>query len=222
MTAATDRAGVWARRPTSVSLGLAGAAVGLIVASRPLATGEPGPGGLTTATRLSATGSGLAPAYTALLLVAAAAAVALAFAGRRLRVVVAGLLALSGVGAELAWRAGLGDAATGLSRSTVPPGLPVRDVSVAAIAWLGDVAAVVVVVAAALALLFGSRWADGARRYDAPAGPAGATSPPGPGAPPASASGASDTTAPSHRGGPADRRSDDEWDALSRGEDPTV
>lgn len=219
------------RRATAVLVGLAGAGLGLVVAARPLASGEPGAGGLTTATRLTASGSALAPAYPALLLVAAAAAVALAFAGPRLRPVVAVLLGAAGAGAEVAWRMGLADAEAGLSRTTVPPGLPVHNVAVSGLSWVGDVAAILVVVAAGLALAFGSQWARGSRRYDAPAGSRAAGTPGEAGRPAASPSsssspGRASTAAASAGGGSAaatpGRRTDDDWDALSRGEDPTA
>ncbi|QQS00716.1 MAG: Trp biosynthesis-associated membrane protein [Austwickia sp.] len=250
--AAPVRAGVLTRRATAVLVALAGAGLGLIVAARPLATGQAGAGGVTTGARLSATGSGLAPAYPALLLVAAAAAATLAFAGPRLRVVVAVLLGAAGLGAEVAWRAGLGDAAAGLSRSTVPPGLPVHDVTVSSLAWIGDLAALVVLLGAGLALAFGSRWGRGSRRYDAPVDPAGSAGagiasaasgvpgPPGDAAGVADGPGAAEPRQPGTSGRPrnatsgagrteashvseaASRRADDDWDALSRGEDPTL
>lgn len=226
--------GVLGRRPTTVLLGLLGAGLGLIVASRPMATGEPAAGSLNTATRLAASGSALAPAYPALLLVAAAAAAALAFAGPRLRPVVAVLLGAAGVGAEVAWRTGLADASAGLSRATVPAGLPVHDVVVAPASWGGDAAALLVVVAAALALILGSRWRRVSARYDAPVeasveapveAPVGERA--GPGAPPAGRSQRHSTPAqpsPPQSGtsGPLGRRTEDDWDALSRGEDPTL
>ncbi|MCO5309714.1 MAG: Trp biosynthesis-associated membrane protein [Austwickia sp.] len=189
-------------------------------------------GSLNTATRLAASGSALAPAYPALLLVAAAAA-ALA-RGPRLRPVVAVLLGAAGVGAEVAWRTGLADASAGLSRATVPAGLPVHDVVVAPASWGGDAAALLVVVAAALALILGSRWRRVSARYDAPVeasveapveAPVGERA--GPGAPPAGRSQRPGTPAqpsPPQSGtsGPLGRRTEDDWDALSRGEDPTL
>lgn len=249
--------GALRRRSTVVSGGLAGAALGLVVSARPIATGVPAAGSLAANTRLAATGSDLAPGYVAMLLVAAAAAVALAFAGTRLRLLIAGLLVASGVGAELSWRAGVAAAAEGLSRATVPAGLAVSDVAVAPVAALGDVAAVLVALAGAAALILGTGWATSGSRYDAPGsaaagapraavrggrpgtggrdqraqtprtGPGNRSNRRGKGGNPAAAAGRgggppSGLWGQAGASGEPGRRTDGDWEALSRGEDPTA
>jgi hypothetical protein len=141
-------------------------------------------------------------------------------------------------------------AAAGIVADSVP--LPVHDVTVSSLAWIGDLAALVVLLGAGLALAFGSRWGRGSRRYDAPVDPAGSAGagiasaasgvpgPPGDAAGVADGPGAAEPRQPGTSGRPrnatsgagrteashvseaASRRADDDWDALSRGEDPTL
>lgn len=195
------RTASWARRPVVVLLALAASGAGLLVASRPIASAAPARDVLGATARLVATGGTLAPAYPAVLSACAAAALALAFAGPRLRPVVATLLFLGGAAAEVAWRTGLAGAAQALQRGSGVSGSRLQDVQVAA-GWsvAGDAAALAVAFAGALAMVFGRRWQETSRRYDAAGGP--------PATPRPGATG-------------RDRPADD-WDAISRGEDPTL
>lgn len=150
-------------------------------------------------------GSDAAPAVSALSLVAAAGAVALTIAGRRVRPVVAALIGLSGIGSLLAVLGALRDPVA-VSEGVVgeAAGVVGSDAQhvVTVWPWLSLVCALLVVLSGVWALIASRRWASSAAsRYDR--GPE------------------------QRRARPVDvreegRRDDiDSWDALTEGRDPT-
>lgn len=142
-------------------------------------------------------GSDAAPAVTALGLVAAAGALALAVTGRALRTVVAAVVALAGVGALVATAAVLADPA-GAARPVVGETTGMVGAGgehvLTVWPWLAAVAALLVTACGVWALVAGRGW-SAARRYERPGA------------------------------GPGERPRGDEidsWDALTEGRDPTA
>jgi len=238
----------FAARPAVVLAVLLGAGAVVLAGGRPWA-GQP-VSGVPGLVRVTAAGSQAAPAATALALVAAAGAVALALSGRIARRIVAGLLVPAGLGVvglvvavlrdpaqavAPALQAATGrtvQAATGLGAPAEATGWP----------WLGVAGGLLIAASGLVGIVVSGRWGTSGRRFEAPAGGAGAV-PPG-SAEPAAAGGWSAAGAGTMDGGPprprrlagaaeegeirAERsragreRVLDDWDALSRGEDPTA
>ena len=203
------RAGVPGRlgsRPAVVLLVLVGAGLALLAAGRTW-VGQPVAGvpGLRTVT---ASGQVAAPGVSAAALVAAAGAIALAVAGRVVRMVVAAVELLSGLGIAALVQVVLADPsgalAPTLETATGQAGAGAGSASSTGWPWLALVAAILILVGGGVAAWRGRSWGTGGRRFEA--GTAGGR--PG-----------SDSRGP----GQQDRRERelDAWDALSRGEDPT-
>ncbi len=228
MTTAGDRAPVRSRRrttarPVVVAGLLLGAGAVVLAGGRPWASravsGVPG------LARVVASGTELAPAVTALALVVAAGAIALALAGRLARRVVATLVVLAGV-TLLALVASVlrdpdGALAPAVVAATGQSGpVAAGPAAVTAWPWLAVAGGLLVVVGGLLALVAGGSWAVTGRRFTTPV-PAASGS--GPAATSAEPAGQRATSAES-AGQRATARRDrdlDTWDALSRGEDPT-
>lgn len=144
-------------------------------------------------------GSDAAPAVTALGLVAAAGALAVAISGRALRAVVAAVVALAGLGALAATATVLADPSdsartvVGETTGMVNAG---GDFALTAWPWLAALASLLVAVCGVWALVAGRSWRT-ARRYER--------------------SGAERGPGESPRGDDIDS-----WDALTEGRDPTA
>lgn len=185
--------------------------VGLVVAAagRPwvwqAVTGVPG------AARATVSGSRALPAATAVALVAAAGAVALALTGRVTRRIVAGLLVLAGLGMAALVVTVLQDPAQAVLPAVqtatgqvgpVPGGTSgLGTPRLTGWPWLALGGGLLVVVGGLAGLVAGTSWAGAGRRFEGHAVPS--------------------------RGQVAQARARrerglDDWDALSRGEDPTV
>lgn len=145
-------------------------------------------------------GTEAAPAVTALGLVAAAGALAVAISGPVLRTVVAAVVVLAGLGALAASAAvlvdpsGAAQTAVGEATGMVNAG---GDVDVSVWPWLAAAASALVALSGARALVAGRSW-TAARRFErtgTDAGPGGA---------------------------PRDGDEIDSWDALTEGRDPTA
>jgi len=157
---------------------------------------------------VAADGSTAAPGAAAIALVAAAGAVALVTSGRVARVVVAGLLLVAGAAVAAlsvpVWQAPRSAADAAVVKVTGTVGG--QDASTARVTpWPAVSAAGGLLVAAGglVGLVRGRRWSGPARRFE-----------------PAPIAGAVPATAEAARS-ERDRRSDD-WDSLSRGDDPTA
>ncbi|MEP7160832.1 MAG: Trp biosynthesis-associated membrane protein [Dermatophilaceae bacterium] len=166
-------------------------------------------------------GTVLAPAFMPLLLVAAAGMLAGLFTGPRLRRSALVIAALGAVGALVAVWTGWGAAEAALTAATVPAGQPVGSLSAGAGLATSAAGAVLVLAGVVLGVCTAGRWPGAGRRYDVPVRPEGAVT----------------TTASRDGEGPediqsgpgagqrrqiADRREDSAWDALDRGDDPTL
>ncbi|GAB77246.1 Tryptophan-associated transmembrane protein (Trp_oprn_chp) [Austwickia chelonae] len=184
-----------AQRATAVVLSLLGAAIGLTVSTRTVVSGATVHGGLGVRTVFSVSGTAAAPVYPALLLIAAAGAMVWLFARPLMVRVIAVMTGISGVGAAFTWRSGIVQA--GRSPS-LPDGHVIQEVSVRWWSFSGDLAALMIVVSAGLALWAAGSW------FPAQAG--------------AEAPGGEDASASS----PSSRSASDQWERLNRGEDPTV
>jgi uncharacterized membrane protein (TIGR02234 family) len=210
-------------RPSTVLIGLAGA--GLVVLASGRTWVRATVSGAASTGVITASGTLVAPGATALALVAAAGVVALVSTGRRVRPVVAVLLVLAGLGA--AWLSGpvLADPAQAarpaVARATGTEGQQSSGPSAAtAWPWLSAAGGLLIAVSGGVGLVRGRRWAGPSRRYERPADPTADRA----GSPvPASGSGAAEGAdpAPSAAAAGRDQRLDT-WDALDRGEDPTV
>ncbi len=202
-------------RAAAVALVLAGAGAALLAGTQPwvgaAVEGVPG------TSRVEATAAQAAPGVPALALVAVAGAVVLLTAGRLVRVAVAVLLLLGGIG--------VGVLAAGV---VAAPGTAVRpavtqatgtlsgtaaQASLTAWPWVAVAGGSCVAAGGALAVLRRRQWPDPSRRYERPAGTAQA------GTAQAGTAPAAATQAGTARAG-RDRAADD-WDRISRGEDPT-
>ena len=197
--AGRGRRGWWRSRRTPVLLALLGGGLALLGQGRAWATGHGAPVA-GTVSPLTLDGGSAAPGVSALALVALAAAVALATAGRAARQVVAALLALAGV--ALVWLVVAARSSPQTLRSAIEAatgttgGTPTSaDGRLTWTPWPVVAAAggVVIVAAAALALRWSGSWPGPSARYER-----GAAAP-----------------------GPAPGPVADPWEALSRGEDPT-
>jgi uncharacterized membrane protein (TIGR02234 family) len=187
----------------TLALGVAGAALVLLAAGH---TWERGRAAFQQGTlAISATGREVTAVPSALALVGLAALVAIFAVRGRGRITVTVLLALSGAGAVAACVLGardhgaLDDAA---SRASGLSGTVATGVTHTAWPWVAALGGLFLAVAGLAALVQGRNWPGMSSRYDAPGG---RTSRAPAAAPPE----------------PEDRRPEDMWQALDRGEDPT-
>jgi uncharacterized membrane protein (TIGR02234 family) len=211
---------------------LAGVALVVLAAGRPwvgeAVTGVPG------VPRVTATGSQAAPAATALALVAAAGSVALALTGRVARRVLAGLLVLAGLGVAALVMTALHDPAQAIApaleaatgRTATAAGNVTGRAELTGWPWAAIAGALLILAGSLTALGVAGRWGGSGRRFEAPE--AGQRPPVGgetgglDDATVGAADEAADRTAGQVRRTPARREQVlDDWDALSRGEDPT-
>ncbi|MFF5896477.1 TIGR02234 family membrane protein [Streptomyces argenteolus] len=198
---APDSAGSRRSLAAGLLLGAAGATVVLLASGQTWAEGEAAVGGGTLP--LSADGQDVTGVPAALAVVGLAALVAV-FAvrggGRRL---VAGLLALSGLGAGLSAWAGASDSAALDERAAETTGNTAATIdALSHTAWPYVTAAggLLILVAGLLALRYGSRWPTMSGRYERDGTPR-----------PRKAA----------RTAPDPERPEELWKALDRGEDPT-
>lgn len=218
-----------ARRSVVLAVVLAGAGAVVLAAGRPWAgqavSAVPG------VSTVTVTGTQAAPATTAVALVTAAGAVTLAVAGRVARRVVAGLLALAGLGLIGPVVAVLRDPAWAVSPSAVAAtgqtaGSAEGTAQVTAWPWLGLLGGALVLVGAVAALVGGRSWEASGRRFRAAGSAVGAGwAAPGSAGPEAAGRGSAGSAAGPGSVNDAVARRDhnlDAWDALSRGEDPTA
>lgn len=202
-------------RALSAALCLSGALLGAASAGQTWASAPVlAPTGVAGVGRSAATsGAALAPALTPLLLVAAAGLLAGLFAGPRARRAVLAVAVLGAAGALVALGIGWGGVDDALRAATVPAGQPIGQVSAAPGVVGAAAGALLALAGAALAVATAGRWPAGSGRYDAPGDPGAVGR--------ARADGADD--GPAARGAPAPGRAgENAWDALDRGEDPTI
>jgi uncharacterized membrane protein (TIGR02234 family) len=189
-------------------------------------TGVPG------VTRVSADGTQVAPAATALALVALAGAVALALTGRLGRRLVAGLLVLAGLGVVAFVAAVVTDPVGALAPSVMTATgqsgpVPGGGAGMSGWPWVAVAGAVLIGLGGLAALVSAASWGSGGRRFEAGSATArpGTGAGSGDGATARTGTGAGTGAGPGARpaGDGAARRDRDleTWDALSRGEDPT-
>ncbi|HEY0117788.1 MAG TPA: Trp biosynthesis-associated membrane protein [Cellulomonas sp.] len=158
-----------------------------------------GVGALTGDVPVHVSGSQAAPVVPAAALALAAAGVAVALAGRVGRWVVVAVVALGGLAVVAASAAVLADAGTPAAAAAATQtgvGHLTGPASVTAGPWVAAVVGVLVVAAAVLLARSSARWAAPSRRHEV--GPS--------------------TPAPPAAGAPDER---DDWDALTRGSDPS-
>jgi uncharacterized membrane protein (TIGR02234 family) len=153
---------------------------------------------------VSATGSDITGLPSAFALVGLAALLAVFAVRRAVRVVVAGLLALSGAGTVAAALDGAGDHAALTEKAAQASGLAegaIDAIQVSAWPYVSTAGGVLLLVAGLLALAYGRHWPSmaGSSRYERTGRPRHQAAPP-----------------------PVDPdRPEDLWKALDRGEDPT-
>ncbi|WP_069172384.1 TIGR02234 family membrane protein [Streptomyces griseus] len=199
--AASDSAGSRRSLAAGLTLGAAGATVVLLASGRIWAEGEASVGGGTLP--LSADGQDVTGLPAALAVVGLAALVAVFAVRGGGRVIVAGLLALSGLGAAVSAWAGASDSAAldeKAAQTTGDTAATVEALSHTAWPYVTAVGGVLLLLAGLLALRHGSRWPTMSGRYER------------------------DGTPRARRAAPAapdPDRPEDLWKALDRGEDPT-
>ncbi|MFJ1575361.1 TIGR02234 family membrane protein [Streptomyces sp. NPDC088147] len=215
--AATARSGGGGGRgalAAALLLGAAGAAVALIASGQTWAEGIAAVGG--GSVPLDADGRDVTGVPAALGIVGLAALVAVFAVRGAGRLLVAALLALSGAGAAVAAFLGASDS-TALdekaARTTGDSAATVDALTHTVWPYVTTAGGVLILLAGALALLYGRRWPGMSGRYERPGAPTGAGGPGG-------GSGGRGRTA---RTAPAvdPDRPEDLWKALDRGEDPT-
>ncbi|WP_203185635.1 TIGR02234 family membrane protein [Streptomyces pratensis] len=198
---APDSAGGRRSLAAGLLLGAAGATVVLLASGQTWAEGEAAVGG--GALPLSADGqdvTGLPAALAVVGLAALVAVFAVRGAGRRL---VAGLLAVSGLGAGLSAYAGASDSAALNERAAQTTGNTAATVhALSHTAWPYVTAAggLLILLAGLLALRYGSRWPAMSGRYER---------------------GGTPRPRKAARTAPDPDRPEELWKALDRGEDPT-
>ncbi|MFB6982086.1 TIGR02234 family membrane protein [Streptomyces scopuliridis] len=214
--AATARSGGGGRRALAAALllGAAGAAVALIASGQIWAEGTAAVGG--GSVPLDADGRDVTGVPAALGIVGLAALVAVFAVRGAGRVLVAALLALSGAGAAVAAFLGASDSAAldeKAAKTTGDSAATVDALTHTAWPYVTAAGGVLILLAGALALLYGRRWPGMSGRYERPGASAGAGgSGGGPGG-----RGRVGRTAPAVD----PDRPEDLWKALDRGEDPT-
>ncbi|WP_418906874.1 Trp biosynthesis-associated membrane protein [Glutamicibacter endophyticus] len=192
-------------RRNATLLGLLGALLGMFTATRTWVSVTV-QSSTVQVPQIAVTGSEAAPSVTALCVVVLAGSLALLIAGKLVRWVILAISALAGLGVIIAGAGALADPvgaasgrvgeATGLSTVTA-------DYQLSAIPALAIVAGALILLYCVLALLAGSR-STASKRFNRQ--PSTTTGPAAPGS-----------------AAPADRQSRriDDWERLSRGEDPT-
>ncbi|WP_329212090.1 TIGR02234 family membrane protein [Streptomyces sp. NBC_00683] len=198
---APDSAGSRRSLGAGLLLGAAGATVVLLASGQKWAEGTAAVGGGTLP--LTADGQDVTGLPAALAVVGLAALVAVFAVRGGGRTIVAGLLALSGLGAGLSSYAGASDSAAldeKAARTTGNTSATIDALSHTAWPYVTAVGGLLILLAGLLALRYGSRWPAMSGRYER-----GGTPRPRKAAPAA----------------PDPDRPEDLWKALDRGEDPT-
>ncbi|MFD7222585.1 TIGR02234 family membrane protein [Streptomyces sp. NPDC059892] len=214
--AATARSGGGGRRALAAALllGAAGAAVALIASGQIWAEGIAAVGG--GSVPLDADGRDVTGVPAALGIVGLAALVAVFAVRGAGRLLVAALLALSGAGAAVAAFLGASDS-TALdekaAKTTGDSAATVDALTHTVWPYVTTAGGLLILLAGALALVYGRRWPGMSGRYERPGAPTGTA---GPGGGPGGR-GRTARTAPAVD----PDRPEDLWKALDRGEDPT-
>ncbi|MCX4677962.1 TIGR02234 family membrane protein [Streptomyces sp. NBC_01433] len=198
---APDSAGSRRSLAAGLFLGAIGAAVVLLATGQTWAEGKAAVGG--GALPLTADGQDVTGLPAALAIVALAALVAVFAVRGAGRLAVAGLLALSGLGAALsAWSGAFDSSALDAkaARSTGDASATVGALSHTAWPYVTAVGGVLILLAGLLALRYGSRWPAMSGRYERDGTPRPGRAP---------------------RTAPDPDRPEDLWKAMDRGEDPT-
>ncbi|MEU0301476.1 TIGR02234 family membrane protein [Streptomyces sp. NPDC006175] len=198
---APDSAGSRRSLAAGLLLGAAGATVVLLASGQTWAEGEAAVGG--GSLPLSADGQDVTGLPAALAVVGLAALVAVFAVRRAGRMLVAGLLALSGLGAGLSAWSGASDSAALNERAAQTTGNTSATVdALSHTAWPYVTAAggLLILLAGLLALRYGSRWPAMSGRYERDGTPRPRKAP---------------------RTAPDPDRPEELWKALDRGEDPT-
>lgn len=199
--AASDSAGSRRSLAVGLLLGAAGATVVLLSSGQTWARGKAAVGGGTLA--LSAEGQDVTGLPAALAIVGLAALVAVFAVRGSGRLLVAGLLALSGLGAALSAYLGASDSAAldaKAAQSTGDTSATVEALTHTAWPYVTAVGGLLILLAGLLALRYGSRWPTMSGRYERDGTPRPRKAP---------------------RAAPDPDRPEDLWKALDRGEDPT-
>ncbi|MFD3655864.1 TIGR02234 family membrane protein [Streptomyces sp. 24-1644] len=198
---APDSAGSRRSLAAALLLGAAGATVVLLASGQTWAEGEAAVGGGTLP--LTADGQDVTGLPAALAIVALAALVAVFAVRSGSRVLVAGLLALSGLGAGLSAGFGASDSAAldeKAAQTTGNTSATIDALTHTAWPYVTAVGGLLILLAGLLALRYGSRWPTMSGRYERDGTPR-----------PRKAAAAA----------PDPDRPEDLWKALDRGEDPT-
>ncbi|MFB8029812.1 TIGR02234 family membrane protein [Streptomyces sp. NPDC056465] len=198
---APDSAGNRRSLAAGLLLGAAGATVVLLASGQTWAEGEAAVGG--GVLPLSADGQDVTGLPAALAVVGLAALVAVFAVRGGGRLLVAGLLALSGLGAGLSAWAGASDSAAldeQAARTTGDTAATVDALSHTAWPYVTAAGGLLILLAGLLALRFGSRWPAMSGRYERDGTPRPRKAP---------------------RTAPDPERPEELWKALDRGEDPT-
>ncbi|MEV3930667.1 MULTISPECIES: TIGR02234 family membrane protein [unclassified Streptomyces] len=200
-TSAPDSAGSRRSLAAGLLLGAAGATVVLLASGQTWAEGEAAVGGGTLP--LSADGQDVTGLPAALAVVGLAALVAVFAVRGGARLVVAALLALSGLGACLSAYAGASDRASldeQAAQTTGNTAATVAALSHTAWPYVTAAGGLLILLAGLLALRYGSRWPAMSGRYERDGTPRPRKAP---------------------RTAPDPDRPEELWKALDRGEDPT-
>ncbi|MFE4453943.1 TIGR02234 family membrane protein [Streptomyces sp. NPDC056796] len=198
---APDSAGSRRSLAAGLLLGAAGATVVLLASGQTWAEGKAAVGG--GILPLSADGQDVTGLPAALAVVGLAALVAVFAVRSGGRVIVAGLLALSGLGAGLSAYAGASDRAALDERAAQTTGdtsATVQALSHTAWPYVTAAGGLLILLAGLLALRYGSRWPAMSGRYERDGTPRPRKAP---------------------RTAPDPERPEELWKALDRGEDPT-
>ncbi|MFE4694047.1 MULTISPECIES: TIGR02234 family membrane protein [Streptomyces] len=198
---APDSAGSRRSLGAGLLLGAAGATVVLLASGQTWAEGKAAVGG--GVLPLSADGQDVTGLPAALAVVGLAALVAVFAVRRSSRLIVAGLLALSGLGAGLSAFAGASDRAAldeQAAQTTGNTSATVQALSHTAWPYITAAGGLLILLAGLLALRYGSRWPAMSGRYERDGTPR-----------PRKAA----------RTAPDPDRPEELWKALDRGEDPT-
>lgn len=199
--AASDSAGSRRSLAAALLLGAAGATVVLLSSGQTWAEGKASVGGGTLA--LSAEGQDVTGVPAALAIVGLAALVAVFAVRAGSRLLVAGLLALSGLGAALSAYLGASDSDAldaKAAQSTGDSSATIAALSHTAWPYVTAAGGLLILLAGLLALRYGSRWPTMSGRYERDGTPRPRRAP---------------------RTAPDPDRPEDLWKALDRGEDPT-
>lgn len=199
--AAPDSAGSRRSLAAGLLLGAAGATVVLLASGQTWAGGKAAVGGGTLA--LNAEGQDVTGLPAALAIVGLAALVAVFAVRGAGRLAVAGLLALSGLGAALSAYLGATDSAAldeKAAQSTGDTSATIESLTHTAWPYVTAAGGLLILLAGLLALRYGSRWPTMSGRYERDGTP---------------------RPRKARRTAPDPDRPEDLWKALDRGEDPT-